>query len=115
MLAGTKPAAMVGEAIQFRDILPEDDFDPHVAAGRIVKSEYYWNDPKSGHSFVEIYYALPGEEWRIDALHELHLIVQNKDRPWTTEDDIRTGQLLGYSDNEINDFLNWKKIIAPPP
>ncbi len=81
MLAGTKPAAMFGEAIQFRDILPEDDFAPHVTAGRIVKREYYWDDKDSGHSFVEIYYALPGEEWRIDALPELHLVVQNKLRP----------------------------------
>ena len=54
MLAGTKPAAMFGEAIQFRDIIPEDDFAPHVAAGRILKREYYWDDKESGHSFVEI-------------------------------------------------------------
>lgn len=44
MLAGTKPAAMFGEAVQFRDIIPEDDFAPHVAAGRIIKREYYWDD-----------------------------------------------------------------------
>ncbi len=107
MLAGTKPAAMFGEAIQFRDILPEDDFAPHVAAGRIIKREYYWDDKESGHSFVEIYYALPGEEWRIDALHDLHLIVQNKLRPWTAEDDRETGRLLGYTDAEVEAFLEW--------
>lgn len=110
MLAGTKPAAMFGEAIQFRDILPEDDFAPHVAAGRIIKREYYWYDQKSGHSFVEIYYALPSEEWRIDALHELHLVAWHKLRSWTDDDDRATGHLLGYTDAEINDFLYWKKI-----
>lgn len=77
MLAGTKPAAMFGEAIQFRDILPEADFAPHVAAGRIIKREYYYTD--ANHTFVEIY-ALPGEEWRIDALHELNLVVREKSR-----------------------------------
>ena len=107
MLAGTKPAAMFGEAVQFRDIIPEEDFAPHVAAGRIIKREYYWDDKESGHSFVEIYYALPGEEWRIDALHELNLVVQNKLRPWTNDDEISTGRLLGYTDDEINAFLEW--------
>ena len=107
MLAGTKPAAMFGEAIQFRDIIPEEDFAPHVAAGRIIKREYYWDDKESGHSFVEIYYALPGEEWRIDALHELNLVVQNKLRPWTNDEEISTGRLLGYTDDEINAFLEW--------
>ncbi len=107
MLAGTKPAAMFGEAIQFRDIIPEDDFAPHVAAGRIIKREYYWDDKDSGHSFVEIYYALPGEEWRIDALHELNHIAYDKVRPWTAEDDRETGRLLGYTDAEVDAFLDW--------
>lgn len=109
MLAGTKPAAMFGEAVQFRDIIPEDDFAPHVAAGRIIKREYYWDDKESGHSFVEIYYALPGEEWRIAALHELNRIAHDKPRPWTADDDRETGRLLGYTDTEINAFLEWAK------
>ncbi|PJI39600.1 hypothetical protein [Ferrovibrio sp.] len=107
MLAGTKPAAMFGEAVQFRDIIPEDDFAPHVAAGRIVRREYYWDDKESGHSFVEIYYALPGEEWRIDALHELNLVVQEKRRCWTAADERETGRLLGYTDAEVEAFLEW--------
>ena len=107
MLAGTKPAAMFGEAIQFRDSIPEDDFAPHVASGRIVKREYYWDDKASGHTFVEIYYALPGEEWRIDALHELDLIARNKSRKWTDADHAETGRLLGYTDDEIRTYLNW--------
>ncbi len=111
MLAGTKPAAMFCEAIQFRDILPEDDFAPHVASGRIVKREYYWDDKASGHSFVEIYYALPGEEWRIDALHELNLVVRNKVRPWTDEDEFSTGRLLGYTDDEVRAFLDWSAFL----
>lgn len=105
MLAGTKPAAMFGEAVQFRDILPEDDFAPHVAAGRIVKREYYWSN--ADHSFVEIYYALPDEEWRIDRLHDLHLVVRNKLRPWTADDERETGRLLGYTEAEVDAFLKW--------
>jgi hypothetical protein len=115
MLAGKKPAAMFGEAVQFRDILSEDDFAPHVAAGRIVKREYYWDDPVSGHSFVGIYYALPGEEWRIDALHELRMIVHRKSRRWTDEDEFSTGRLLGYTDEEIAAFLRWSALIEPTP
>lgn len=109
MLAGTKPAAMFGEAVQFREIIPEADFAPHVAAGRIVKRDYYWDDKESGHTFVEIYYALPGEEWRIDALHELNLVAYNKLRPWTPDDDREIGRLLGYTDAEIDAFLEWTK------
>jgi len=112
MLAGSKPAAMFGEAIQFRDILPEADFAPHVAAGRIVKRGYYWGDKESGHSFVEIYYALPGEEWRIDALHDLSLIVRNKLRAWTAEDERETGCLLGYTESEVDAFLEWTSRLT---
>ena len=108
MLAGKKPAAMFSDAVQFRDIIPEDDFAPHVAAGRIVKREYYWDDATSGHAFVQIYYALPAEEWRIDALQELNRIVREKLRPWTEEDEIATGRLLGYSEGEIAAFLKWR-------
>ncbi|MEK9970832.1 MAG: hypothetical protein VW600_16970 [Ferrovibrio sp.] len=110
MLAGSKPAAMFSEAVQFRDIIPEDDFAPHVAAGRIIKREYVWDDRESGHSFIEVYYALPGEEWRIDALHELDLIARSKSRKWTDADDAATGHLLGYSEDEIAAFLSWKKF-----
>ena len=109
MLAGAKLAAMFGEAVQFRNIIPEDDFAPHVASGRIIKREYYWDDKESGHSFVEIYYALPGEEWRIDALHDLNLVAYNKLRPWTPDDDREIGRLLGYTDAEIDAFLEWTK------
>lgn len=48
MLAGTKPAAMFGEAVQFRDIIPEDDFAPYVASGRTLKREYYRDDKATG-------------------------------------------------------------------
>lgn len=107
MLAGEKPAAMFAESIQFRELVPEDDFAPHVAAGRIVKREYFWDDQESGHRFVEIYYALPGEEWRIDALHDLNLAARTKQRPWTNEDEFAIGRLLGYSDDDIHAFLKW--------
>ncbi|MEX2642606.1 MAG: hypothetical protein WD270_04090 [Acetobacterales bacterium] len=70
MLAGRKPLAMFSDARQHRDLFPEDDFAPHVAAGRIIRGERSFLS-HGGIDVVCIYYALPGEAWRIDAVHRI--------------------------------------------
>jgi hypothetical protein len=56
--------------------------------------------------------AMFGEEWRIDALHELNLVVRNKLRSWTAADERETGRLLGYTDAEVEAFLKWTNRLS---
>ncbi len=106
MLAGHKPAAMFSDALVARRIIPETAFEPHVLAGRIIKRVVYAPD-RSGLEAVYVYYALPGEAWRIAALEAINHAIRSGQRPATTADDIETGRLLGYSEAEIAAFMAW--------
>jgi hypothetical protein len=58
-----------------------------------------------------VLYALPGEEWRIDAY--LQLWETFKKTGWTAEMEREEGTLLGYEDwqNDIHMKGSWR----PPP
>jgi hypothetical protein len=49
--------------------------------------------------FHRIFYSLPGEEWRVDAMLDLFA----SPGPWSATHERRQGELLGYADwqNEI--------------
>jgi len=113
MLAGSKPAAKFSDAVVARWIIPEDDFEPHVQAGRIIKRVVFEANPGSFDA-ISVYYALPGEEWRIDALQAIDEAIHSKLRPATEQDDIDTGRLLGYTEEEIAIFLAWVAPHRPP-
>ncbi|WP_428249116.1 hypothetical protein [Ferrovibrio sp.] len=113
MLAGKKPAAMFSDAVIARWIIPEDAFEPHVQAGRIIKRVVFEPNPGSFDA-IRVYYALPGEEWRIDALDAINNAIHSKLRPATGQDDIDTGRLLGYTEEEIAIYLAWVAHAWPP-
>ncbi|TNM65881.1 hypothetical protein [Aliirhizobium smilacinae] len=71
-------------------------FRPHVENGRII--ERITSVQGGGRSFLTLYYALPGQEWRFDAYDEL----MNGPRPWTEAMERRLGMLLGYTDEECD-------------
>lgn len=108
MLAGKKPLAMFYDGLAARWIIPEAEFEPYVQAGRIVKHVIITPDC-GGMDSICVYYALPGEEWRIDALEAINHATRSGARPATDQDDIETGRLLGYSEDEIAAFLAWIK------
>ncbi len=107
MLAGTKPMAMFSDAVHVSDYFPEADFAPHVDAGRIIRVEEII--PKEPYDMRYLFYALPGEDWRIE---EALVMCRNlcagtvKDHD---ADSARMGELLGYSTEEINAFLVHSK------
>lgn len=110
LLAGKKPAA------KFCDIIPasfdwgEKDFEPYVQVGRLVKRE--WIFEKDGYTSRFIYFALPHKKDHIDKLYEIdrsYIDGPQKNETEMDEDDILTGQLLGYSEEEISIFLQWKR------
>lgn len=105
MLAGPKALAMFCDEIAHSDYFPEQDFAPHLEAGVIVRREELYANAGSGVTTRCVYYALPGEEWRVEAAHAIQLLIFSGGRRSTEADDIELGRLLGYTQTEIDTFL----------
>ena len=115
MLEGRKPLAVFGDGY------PSDWFDNHlapfepfVAAGRIVRRIV---DEPMPHikerrpdldGIRHVYFALPGEEWRIDA-YLLLMDSCKSGEAWTDVQERLQGSLLGYEDWQ-NDW--WIEHLA---
>ena len=80
-------------------------FDRHWAKNRLVRDEDV-RPPELGlnYSLHTIYYALPGEEWRIAAMMELR-----RSQTWSLDYERREGEVLGYADWQIDWFIDWLK------
>jgi hypothetical protein len=110
MLAGLKPLAMFVEIVPIESgIVPEAEFAPHVAAGRIVMREVFEENPRLPVSAKDarvrrVLYALPDETWRIDAFL-LMSSVYDQQGGWDAGLERLTGKLLGYDDREIEAWL----------
>ena len=102
MLRGEKPLAEFSDT---RDRFPDEVeryirlFDRHVASGRFLRRDHFLPIPEQsraewGESFQTIYFALPDEVWRIDAMIELRAHVGR----WKEAQERREGYLLGYED-----------------
>jgi len=101
MLRGEKPLAVFCDGYEwFPDAVLRylRLFDRHAAAGTLVKREYvlpdYTRRPdlKGWHTIL---YALPGEEWRIDAMIALRLSLLEC---WAPGKEREEGRLLGYEE-----------------
>lgn len=104
MLKGSKPLAVfVDGKDRFPDVVMRylRLFDRHVAAGRFIRRDHF-EPPILGMSHIShrILFALPEEEWRIDAMIEL-----KASERWGIEQERREGELLGYSDWMNDHFL----------
>src|SRR6266404_6266435 len=112
MLAGTKPlAAFVDDdpSLHGAYVIPEREFEPHVASGRIIKREQLV--PPSADAPVvhgqriggrRVLYGLPGQQWRIDAYLLLYETAEKSG--WNEDLERMEGTLLGYEgwQNELN-------------
>lgn len=104
MLDGRKPLAVFGDGYpsdRFDDYLAP--FEPFVAAGKIVRRIV--NEPMPHikerrpdlDGIRHVYFALPGEEWRIDA----YLLLMDSCKSGEARADVQErlqGSLLGYED-----------------
>lgn len=103
MLAGTKPMAMFSDAVHVSDYFPEADFAPHVKSGRIIRAQEII--PRPPYDMRYLFYALPGEEWRIE---EALVMCRNLCAGTAADQDAdsaRIGELLGYSAKDIAAFM----------
>jgi len=98
MLRGEKPLAVFVDAYEtFPDSVLRylRLFDRRVAQGRLIKREYVVPslDRPGVRGWHTILYALPDQEWRIDAMIALRL-----SGGWSLAKEREEGHLLGYED-----------------
>lgn len=104
MLRGEKPLAMFYDwdgAIHLAVKRYLRMFDRHVMAGKFVRRDHVISreNNQTGPGGWMVLFALPGEEWRIDAMIDL----KNSGGVWRIDQERREGELLGYQDwqNEL--------------
>ena len=109
MLRGTKPLAyflnVVASEFDF-NIRYWRMFDRHVAASRLIKREVF--DVFANLEHRRLFYALPGHEWRIDAM----LTLMNELGAWSDDHERRFSELLGYESWQIDHWLRYRRARA---
>jgi hypothetical protein len=112
MLRGYKPLAY------FMDIVGREPdicirywrmFDRYVAAGSLKKREVVEPIPCLPHlEYRKLLYALPGQEWRIDAM----LALLNEPGAWSDGSERRFGELLGYEAWQMDYWMTHRRSLA---
>jgi hypothetical protein len=89
-------------------IIPEDKFEPFVRKGTISRREYIELGPH--HKIRMVIFALPAEEWRIDA----YILMRNASRSvgWNDGFERMEGYLLGYEEWQCDAYFEARKKRA---
>jgi hypothetical protein len=103
MLAGKKPFAHFHRFDRPEEdgIVPEALFEPYVRAGRFIRIDQIVEMTPHGAS-RRIFYAIAGEEWRIEAYKTLWRLAEKYGR-WDETLERMEGYLLGY-ETDIDPF-----------
>lgn len=109
MLNGTKKLAVFYDVVRPNkaipeEIVPENQFAPHVRTRTIICQEDTIHAAKTGDLMHYICFSLPGEEWRAATFFWIKRATLGGLRPGDIHDDIIIGRLLGYSEQEIASF-----------
>lgn len=119
MRAGRKPLAMfyahVSE-LPWEDLIPEEAFAPYVQAGQMLRQDIdLESTTPSGMPTVlrYVFYALPGEEWRIQVMTVLKRSLHSEGG-WNETCERVEGTLLGYTTEE-NDAHCARMFRRPAP
>ena len=113
MLAGEKPLAMFVDVVPSPFKWPDADFAPFVSSGRLVMKDFMSVSDDGRHQVRTLFYALPGEEWRIAEAYDLslrHFDVWSDEAANTCA---RLGHLLGYREEDIRSFVLWSDQVRP--
>jgi hypothetical protein len=112
MLDGRKPLAVFGDGYPsdwFDDYLAP--FEPFVETGQIVRRIVDRPMPHIKErrpdldGIRDVFFALPGEEWRIDAYIAS---IQNRIGDWNDDLERLQGSLLGYEDWQNDWWLEYR-------
>lgn len=106
MLSGEKPLAMFSDLPGPDTVLPTAAFAPYVTSGAIIMATFDELLP-DGRTLRHEYYAVPGEEWRIEPAHTLS---RKKYDTWceAADEDCREIGRHGY--DEVVDDRIWYVI-----
>lgn len=107
MLRGVKPLAIFNEVHgHFPDVVNRylRLFDRHVADGRFVRRDYVLLAPRV-RGLHYIFFALTGQDWRIDAIIELFGYLGD----WDLERERAFGSLLGYANWQNDAWITHVK------
>ena len=109
MLRGVKPLAVFNYHVG-KEFSAEKFFDPYVETGKFVKREYCGLH-RQGDSKIYRYvlYALPHEQWRIDAYILLRQVVTEEG--WSVALERMEGELLGYEKWQNDIFIEYMKRV----
>ena len=107
MLKGAKPLAYflhLGDDDQTECVVRYlRMFDRHVGVGRFLKEVHCNPVPQMPHRTMHrVFYALPGEAWRIQAMLDL----VRWEGEWSDEREWEFGSLLGYEDWQNQAWLD---------
>lgn len=83
-------------------------FGRHAREGRFSKREYVvpvTRNPRT-RGWHTIMFALPGEEWRIDAMIELRAALEMESGTWSLAHEAEEGRLLGYADWQVEWWIS---------
>jgi hypothetical protein len=113
MLSGSKPLSMFVESLPAEfEIFPERDFDRLVSQGKLKKrtSMKSASSPTGQDVSVRrVFYALPDEEWRIQAMLLVLDLYDSLVPGWRPDLERVTGLLLGYDRADIEKFIELHK------
>jgi hypothetical protein len=115
MLAGKKPLALFYAIESETWILPEEQFDRHVAMGKIVKADFLFKPTSPAVPVVKcLLYALPSEMARVpEAVEILRTVFEELTAP-TDDQERALGRLLGYTEDDIALFLSQDANLPVP-
>ncbi len=109
MLNGTKKRAAFGDIIPqnghiSEDIIPEDKFAPYVTDGTLIRFENEIGTDSG--TLKHVCFTLPDEEWRAKTYLWLREQITLKTLEYEDSHDRIFGRLLGYTDKDIQHFLD---------
>lgn len=111
MLAGEKSLAMFHDVIPehgdiAEEIIPEQAFAPHVAAGQIKRFSKDIESARKGGVIRYVCFTLPNEEWRAEYILWFKSEFFSGRLDHDPAHDEIIGKLLSYTDEDIREFLN---------
>lgn len=107
MLAGEKKLSVFGSfidesgGIDLRAV-PEQDFAPHVAEGRLIRIEKKMEH--EGRPYIGVCYTLPGEEWRGHFYMWYKDALYSGNHTYHQNDEYILANLLGYSEQDVREL-----------
>lgn len=113
MLTGTKPMAMffdyyVEDGSIPEEIIPETAFKPHVENGTFVRISRDFRDIKHNCLIRFVCFTRPDEVWRAQCVLWMKEGIYSGVRPALAGDNVLIGRLLGYAEEDIQDFIEHR-------